>query len=74
MQTDNLQLPPKSIEERALVFMAEGMDAIKAVEAAFNQEQDMILSLLSGSYLSKKGHFVAEIMTKSIYPALKNKL
>jgi hypothetical protein len=66
-------LLPKSITERALNFMAQGQEPIEAVKLAFQEEENFIASMLSGSFLSKKGHSVAAILSKSVYDKINNR-
>lgn len=73
MKNTDSQLLPKSIELRCLDNMQNGLNIEDAVTLAFEQEQDTIISMLNGSYLSKKGHFVADVMIKEIYPKLREK-
>lgn len=64
---------PESIVMRAEAHILKGVDAMEAIKLAFEEEEKMIVSMLSGSYLNKKGQQVAEVLSRAVYNRI-NKL
>lgn len=66
-------LLPDSIVERAIVHIQKGMDITESIKLAFEEEENMIYSLLGPcGNLSKKGDYVAEVICKNVYINLNN--